>query len=101
MLQERYTCIWVGWEEKHWVRICAPGRGPRGKGRLHRQTVTLGSEWVEPQTGYPNPGVLCVGDKPVWLIGKALGQIDWRSLDSTPEECAGAGLPPGMAEKGP
>ena len=34
----------------------------------------LRSEWIEPQTGLPSPGVLCRGDKPPWQPGEPLGQ---------------------------
>lgn len=34
----------------------------------------MGSEWVEPETGNPSPGVLCRGDRPFWLLGEPLAQ---------------------------
>ena len=58
----------------------APGRGLRGKRRLHRWTME--SEWVEPQTGCPSPRDLCMGDKPPWLLGESLGQIKMFRLHS-------------------
>ena len=39
-------------------------------------TPTLGKEWVEPQSGHPSRGVLCGGDKPPWLVGRPLGEIE-------------------------
>lgn len=87
---------WVAQYEKHWVRTCANGRGLGGKRRLQGWTLALGSERVKPQTGFPNPGVLCLGDKNAWL----LGQKGWRSLESTHEECVGTGMIPGRVKSG-
>ena len=55
-IQERVPCNWVGWEKYHLVVTCAPGKDLRGKERLHRQTLALGSEGIKPQTGCPRPG---------------------------------------------
>lgn len=43
---------------------------------MHRQTLVLGSEWVEPQTECPSPGVLHKGDKSPWLLGELRGQLE-------------------------
>lgn len=76
-----------------WVRTCAPRRGLRGKGRSDGQRLTPGSEWVEPQTGHPSPGVLQGEDKSPWLPGEPL----WKkescrnlSLYFTCKKCATA-----------
>lgn len=36
----------------------------------------LGSKQVEPQIGYPSPGVLQGGVKLPWLLEETLGQIE-------------------------
>jgi hypothetical protein len=35
-----------------------------------------GSEETEPYTSHPSPGVLCTGDKPIWLLEEMLGQTE-------------------------
>lgn len=40
----------------------ALGGDSEEKERLHKWTPTLGTEWVEPWTEHPNPGILHVGD---------------------------------------
>ena len=43
---------------------------------MKEQTLALGSEWVQPQGGFPSPMVLLRGDKIPWLLGELLGQIE-------------------------
>lgn len=63
---------------------------------MHRWIPILGSEWVKPQTGHPSHGVL--HKLVVELLRQMIERL--RSLDSTLEECMGAGLPPVVADRG-
>lgn len=55
------------------VGTCAPKRGFRGKGRLHRQIPALGSQQFKPQIGRSSAGILHREDKPPCLVGGLLG----------------------------
>ena len=50
-----------------------PGRGLRGKERLHGQRSSPGSEWFQPDTGHTSPGVLHREDEPHRLVGQLVG----------------------------
>ena len=76
--------------------------GNSGKRRLHWWTLVLGSEWVEPQTGHPSLESYVQETRLLGCLENFWDrQKGWRSLDTTLEEGAGAGLPPGRAERGP
>ena len=62
--------------------------GFKGKGRLHRWTLTLRSEWVKPQTLLV--WVLCMGDKLPWLVGWRIPGTHRKTGEAwtpTHEEC--------------
>lgn len=66
---KKETCNQVIREEK----TCVPGRGLKGKERLHRHTVTLGSEQWESKIRHPSPGVLCRKEDPPLASWRSAG----------------------------
>lgn len=59
-----YNQVSLG-KKKHHIRTYSPGRGLKGKRRSEAPILTLTSEQVEPKSGWPNPGVICIADKPL------------------------------------
>lgn len=58
-----------------------PLEGAQKKRELTGTKPTLGNDYVALQMGHPSPGVLYVGDKPLWLVGLLLGQIEILKKD--------------------
>ena len=64
---------------------CAPGRGVRGKGRLHGWRSALGNEQFKPHTGCPSHGIQHREEEPHLLVESLLGSTvgmweAWNSL---------------------
>ena len=63
-------------KKTHNVRTSTPGKDLKGKEDLHKWTLVLGTEEVKPKTRCPALNSLHRGDKPPWLLGEMLGEIE-------------------------
>ena len=72
----------IGQEGKKSNQVGSPGKGLRGKGRLHGRRSTLGSEQFKPHAGLPVPGVQHREDEPLELTGAPVGRTNRRAVGS-------------------